>query len=264
MTTPRDKLHNLTGHVPSRCFWLDLPSPMAAEIAGRAGAELCVIDTEHGQIGPETLTGMLRALDLSKTPALVRLGDAGAGRVKHALDAGAAGVLIPYIETVEEARAAVRAFCAPPLGQRGMATGVSRAGGFGADKDYARSWNDTGLLVLQIETAKGLAAAPEIAALDGVDMLFFGPSDYAADRGLDATGDSGRDSDEILAACRRMIAAADDKAKLAGAFPWPGAGPDRLIAEGADLVAVGSDVRALGQSFAAALAACPLAGDSGG
>ena len=132
---------------------------MAAEIAGRAGAELCVIDTEHGQIGPETVTNMLRALDLSKTPALVRLGDAGAGRVKHALDAGAAGVLIPYIETVEEARAAIRAFCAPPLGKRGMATGVSRASGFGANADYAGTWNDTGILALQIETGKGLAIA---------------------------------------------------------------------------------------------------------
>ncbi len=260
MTTPHATLHPLTGRGPSRCFWLDLPSPMAAEIAGRAGAELCVIDTEHGQIGPETLTGMLRALDLGGTPALVRLGDAGAGRVKHALDAGAAGVLVPYIETVDEARAAVRAFCAPPLGKRGMATGVSRAGGFGADKDYASSWNDTGLLALQIETARGLAAAPEIAQLPGVDMLFFGPSDYSADQNLDPT----RDSDEILAACRRMIAAAHDAGKLAGAFPWPGADPARLIAEGADLVAVGSDVRGLAQSFAAALAACPLAGDAGG
>ncbi len=258
MTTPRDKLHHLTGRVPSRCFWLDLPSPMAAEIAGRAGAELCVIDTEHGQIGPETLTNMLRALDLSKTPALVRLGDAGAGRVKHALDAGAAGILVPYIETVEEARAAILAFCAPPLGKRGMATGVSRAGGFGAVRDYARTWNDTGLLVLQIETAKGLAAAPDIAALEGVDMLFFGPSDYAADRNLDPV----TDSDEILTACRRMIAAAHDAGKLAGAFPWPGADAARLIGTGsgggADLVAIGSDVRALAQSFAAALAACPL------
>ncbi len=254
MTNSHDKLHRLTGHVPSRCFWLDLPSPMAAEIAGRAGAELCVIDTEHGQIGPETLTDMLRALDLGGTPALVRLGDAGAGRVKHALDAGAAGILVPYVETVDEARAAVRAFCVPPLGQRGMATGVSRAGGFGAVRDYARTWNDTGLLVLQIETAKGLAAAPDIAALEGVDMLFFGPSDYAADQNLDPV----RDSDAILTACRQMIAAARDAGKLAGAFPWPGAGPDRLITEGADLVAVGSDVRALAQSFAAALAACPL------
>ncbi len=264
MTTPHDKLLALTGRVPSRCFWLDLPSPMAAEIAGRAGAELCVIDTEHGQIGPETLTGMLRALDLSRTPALVRLGDAGAGRVKHALDAGAAGILVPYVETVEQARAAIRAFCVPPLGQRGMAVGVSRAGGFGADKDYARTWNDTGLLVLQIETAKGLAAAPDIAALEGVDMLFFGPSDYAADQNLDPTHDSGRDSDTILAACRQMIAAAHDSAKLAGAFPWPGADPARLITEGADLVAVGSDVRALAQSFAAALAACPLTAEEDG
>jgi 2-keto-3-deoxy-L-rhamnonate aldolase RhmA len=259
MITPHTKLQNLTGQVPSRCFWLDLSSPMAAEIAGHAGAELCVIDTEHGQIGPETLTDMLRALDLTKTPALVRLGDAGAGRVKHALDAGAAGVLIPYIETVEEARATVSAFCAPPLGKRGMATGVSRAGSFGADKDYARGWNDTGLLVLQIETAKGLAAAVDIAALPGVDMLFFGPSDYAADQGLDPVGDS----DTIMTACRAMITAAHNAGKLAGIFPWPGADPARLIAEGADLVAAGSDVRGLARSLAEALAACPLPDQAG-
>ena len=166
---------------------------------------------------------------------------------------------MPYIETVEEARAAVRAFCAPPLGKRGMATGVSRAGGFGSNKDYARTWNDTGLLALQIETARGLAAAPEIAALEGVDMLFFGPSDYAADQSLDPA----RDSDTIMTACRRMIAAAHDAGKLAGAFPWPGADAARLIGEGAVLVAVGSDVRALGRSFAAALAACPLPEESG-
>jgi 2-keto-3-deoxy-L-rhamnonate aldolase RhmA len=257
MIAPPAKLHNLTGRVPARCIWLDLPSPMAAEIAGHAGAELCVIDTEHGHIGPETLTGMLRALDLSKTPALVRVGDAGAGRIKHALDAGAAGILVPYIETVEEARAAVTVFCAPPLGKRGMAPGVSRAGGFGADKDYARTWNDRGILALQIETGKGLAAAAGIAALPGVDMLFFGPGDYAADQNLDPVGESA----VILTACRKMIAAAHDAGKLAGAFPWPGADPASLIGEGADLVAAGSDVRGLAQSLSAALAACPVPGD---
>lgn len=254
ITMSQTKLQTLTGRSPARCFWLDLPSAMAAEIAGRAGAELCVIDTEHGQIGPETLTDMLRALDLSKTPVLVRVGDAGAGRIKHALDAGAAGIIVPYIESVDEARAAVAAFCAPPMGKRGMATGVSRAGGYGANTDYARTWNDTGTLVLQIETAKGLAAAAEIAALPGVDMLFFGPSDYAADQNFDPA----RDSNKILAACRKMIAAAQDAGKLAGVFPWPGADPARLIGEGADLVAAGSDVRGLAQSLAAALVACPL------
>jgi 2-keto-3-deoxy-L-rhamnonate aldolase RhmA len=254
MTTPHTKLRNLTGQVPARCFWLDLPSPMAAEIAGRAGAELCVIDTEHGQIGPETQTDMLRALDLCKTPALVRVGDAGAGRIKHALDAGAAGIIVPYIETVDEARAAVRAFCAPPFGKRGMATGVSRAGSFGADRDYARTWNQTGILALQIETARGLAAAAGIAALDGVDMLFFGPSDYAADQSLDPVTDSG----EILTACREMIRAAKSAGKLSGVFPWPGADPASLIGEGADLVAAGSDVRGLAQSLSAALEDCPM------
>ncbi len=256
MTSARDKLQRLVGRVPARCFWLDLPSPMAAEIAGRAGPELCVVDTEHGQIGPETLADMLRALDLTGTPALVRVGDPGPGRIKHALDAGAAGVIVPYVETVEEAKAAVRATFAPPLGARGMATAVTRAGLYGADAAYAREWNARGLLALQIETAKGLAAAAEIAAVEGVDMLFFGPSDYAADRGLDMAGDG----DAVLAGLREMAAAARAAGKLAGAFPWPGADPSRLLGEGADLVAAGSDVRALAQGLAAGLGACPLPG----
>jgi 4-hydroxy-2-oxoheptanedioate aldolase len=255
MTTPHDKLLNITGQIPARCFWLDLPSTMVAEIAGFAGAELCVIDTEHGQIGPETVTDMLRALGLSKIPALVRLGDAGAGRVKHALDAGAAGVIIPFIETAEEARAAVRAFCTPPFGTRGLASAVSRASRYGADTEYANDWNDRGLLVLQIETRKGLGNAASIAAVEGVDMLFFGPSDFTMDSGLDPASDG----DKIMAACREVIAAAHNSGKLAGVFPWPHRGdPARLIAEGADLVAVGSDVRGLMQSLRAALEACPL------
>lgn len=254
MTTSHDKLHRLAGCVPARCVWIDLPSPMAAEIVGHAGPELVVVDNEHGQIGPETLADMLRALDLTGTPVLIRVGDAGPGRVKHALDAGASGILVPYIETAAEARAAVRAFCAPPLGARGMATGVTRAGRFGSDAAYAAEWNGRGLLALQIESEKGLAVAPEIAAVDGVDMLFLGPSDYAADRGLDP----GEDSDAILAALREMGAAARSADRLVGAFPWPGVDPARLVAEGVDLVAAGSDVRALLKGLADGLAACPL------
>lgn len=252
MTAPRDKLHRLAGRVPARCFWLDLPSPMAAEIAGRAGPELCVVDTEHGQIGPETLADMLRALDVTGTPALVRIGDAGPGRIKHALDAGAGGIIVPYVETAEEARAAVRATFAPPLGARGMATSVTRAGLYGADAAYAREWNVRGLLALQIETAKGLAAAAEIAAVDGVDMLFLGPSDYAMDLGVDIASDGSA----VLAALREMAAAARGAGKLVGAFPWPGTDPAALIAEGCDLVAAASDARALAEGLAAGLAAC--------
>ena len=254
MTTPHDKLRRLAGRVPARCVWLDLPSAMAAEIVGSAGPELAVVDTEHGSIGPETLAAMIRALDVTGTPALVRVGDAGAGRVKHALDAGAAGLIVPYVESALEARAAVRAFCAPPLGARGMATGVTRAGHYGTEADYAAAWNDRGLLALQIESEKGLAVAPEIAAVEGVDMLFLGPSDYAADRGLDPAGES----EAILAALREMAGAARSADKLAGAFPWPGADPVRLAAEGIDLVAAGSDVRALMEGLTGALAACPL------
>lgn len=254
MTTPRDKLARLAGRVPARCLWLDLPSPMAAEIAGRAGAGLCVIDAEHGQIGPETLTGMLRALDLTGTPALVRVGDAAPGPVKHALDAGAMGVIVPYVETVATARAAIRAFHTPPLGTRGTAPPVTRAGRFGTEPGYTAAWNATGLLALQIESGRGLAAAAEIGALPGADMLFFGPYDYATDQGLDPAADGAR----IMQALEAVTAAAREAGKLSGAFPWPGAGPAALLAAGADLVAAGSDVMALSGGLAAALAACPL------
>jgi 4-hydroxy-2-oxoheptanedioate aldolase len=255
MTTPRDKLHNLTGQVPSRCFWIDIPSPMVAEIAGLQGPELCVIDAEHGQIGPEGTADMLRALDLTGTPAIVRLGDAGAGRIKHALDAGAAGVLIPFVETADEASAAARNFLTPPKGTRGLAPAVSRAARFGKDADYAAAWNNRGILAVQIETAKGLANAAEIAAVDGVDMLFFGPGDFSLDNGLSLSSDGGA----IMAACRQVIEISHCAGKLAGAFPWlDGGSPAALIAEGADLVAAGSDVRGMAQGFISALEACPL------
>jgi len=254
MTSPHDKLQSLAGRVPARCLWLDIPSAFAAEIAGRAGAELCVVDAEHGQIGPETMAGMIRALDLTGTPALVRVGDAGPGRIKHALDAGAMGVIVPYVETLAEARAAIRAFYTPPLGIRGTAPPITRAGRFGAEAGYTATWNDTGLLVLQIESGKGLANAAEIAALPGADMLFFGPYDFATDRGLDPAADG----EVLLQAFRTMRDAARGKGKLAGAFPWPGAAPARLLQEAADLVAAGSDVMALAAGLASALSACPL------
>jgi len=254
-TTPRDKLMALAGRVPARCFWLDLPSAMAAEIAGRQGPELCVIDTEHGQIGPGMAADMLRALDVTSTPALVRLGDAGAGRVKHALDAGAAGVIIPFVETAEEAAAAARNFLTPPKGTRGLAPAVSRGARYGQDATYAATWNDRGILAVQIETRKGLANAVAIAAVDGVDMLFFGPGDFSLDSGLSLTSDG----PEIMAACRQVIAIAHAAGKLAGVFPWAdGGSPAEVIAEGADLVAAGSDVRAMAQGLKAGLEACPL------
>ena len=255
MTTPRDKLLKLTGNVPSRCFWIDIPSPMVAEIAGRAGPELCVIDSEHGQIGPERAAEMLRALAVTGTPALVRLGDAGAGRVKHALDAGAAGVLIPFVETAEEAAAAARNFLTPPRGTRGLAPAVSRGAAYGKDAAYAKEWNDRGILAVQIETRKGLANAAAIAAVDGVDMLFFGPGDFSLDSGLDLA----KDGDALHAALAQMSAAARGAGKLVGAFPWADRGdPASLVAAGADLVAVASDVRVLMQGLSAGLTACPL------
>ncbi|MEO0819289.1 MAG: aldolase/citrate lyase family protein [Pseudomonadota bacterium] len=249
--TPREKLERLAGRLPAGCAWLGLPSDHIAEIAGRAGARVAVIDCEHGAIGVESMTAMLRALALTRTGALVRVPELAEGPIKHALDAGADGILVPYVESVEEARRAVRAALLPPEGARGLA-GIVRAAGYGAEAAaYERDWNARALVALQIESRRGLSAAIDIAAVPGVDMLFLGPFDYCRDAGLDPAADG----DLLQAVLAETVAAAHAHGKLAGVFPWPGAEPRALAAAGADLVALAHDTATLMAGLRAALGA---------
>ncbi|MCL5775388.1 aldolase/citrate lyase family protein [Limibaculum sp. FT325] len=252
--TPKEKLAALAGRLPARCLWLGLPSPVAAEIAGQAGAEIAVIDAEHGAIGVERMADMLRALAPSGTGTIVRVGEMSEARVKHALDAGAGGVMIPYVETAAEAEAVVRAALYPPLGARGQAVGVIRASRYGREPDYVAQWNDRAIVAVQIESHHGLTNAVAIAEVEGVDMLFFGPFDYAQDAGLDPAADGA----VLWQVFRQIVAAARGAGKTVGVFPWPGATPADLAAAGADLVAVASDVATLAGGLASAVQAISL------
>ncbi|MEO0426110.1 MAG: aldolase/citrate lyase family protein [Pseudomonadota bacterium] len=233
------------------CAWIGLGDPTVAEVAALAGVKLAVIDTEHGVIAPDTLPNMLRALALHGSSGLVRLGGIDAVAAKRALDAGAVGILFPQVETVAEARIAAAATRFPPSGRRGTALGVVRAAGFGTVADYAETWNDRVLTAVQIESRAGLAQADEIAAVDGIDLLFFGPYDYALDLGLDPA----REPALLEAAFGEVARAARASGKIAGVFPWPGTTPAALASAGASLVAVASDVRLLADGFAAAASA---------
>lgn len=236
---------------PVGCVWLGLGDPAVAEMAALAGQRLAVIDTEHGVVSPAGLPNILRALALHGAAGLVRVGGVHATEAKRALDAGAAGILFPQVETVAEAREAAAATRFPPAGRRGTALGVVRAAGFGAEADYAATWNDRVLTCVQIESRAGLARADEIASIDGVDLLFFGPYDYALDLGLDPAAET----DLLEAAFAEVLRAAQSAGKIAGVFPWPGASPAALAAAGASLIATASDVRLLADGFAAATSA---------
>lgn len=245
------KWQDLAGEGVARTVWLGLPSPAICRIATEAGFRFGVIDREHGTIGIESAAEMIMTLKAAGARAMVRVPDCAAGEIKHALDAGADGIVVPYVETAAEAEAALEAFAFPPLGKRGFATPVIAATGYGSDTTYGATWNDRGILAVQIESRKALGNARAIAAVNGVDMLFFGPFDYAQDAGLD----SATVGAALMSVFREIVAAAKAEGKLAGVFPWPGTTVPKLAEAGASLIAAASDVVTLRNGFANALTA---------
>jgi hypothetical protein len=147
--------------------WLQLPGPATAELMGSVGYDFVCVDTQHGLIGDDALLPMLQALAATGTPSLVRVSHNALDVIGRALDRGAAGVVVPLVESVEEAAAAVVACHYPPRGTRSY--GPTRV-----------AWGDAdvlapGLCAVMIETAAGLAALPGILQVDGVDAVFVGP-----------------------------------------------------------------------------------------
>ena len=248
MTRPPVRPEGLGTRPGLPAAWLDLPAPAVARIAAEAGVSLAVIDREHGAIGVETAAAMTDALVARGVPVLTRVPELATAAVQQALDVGASGVIVPQ---VEDARAAARAAAAAryaPAGRRGFAGGVIAATGYGVDPGYAGRWNAGALVAVQIESRAGLAAADSIAAVPGVDILFFGPFDYAMDTGLDpATA-----GEALAGVFARIVVAARQAGCLTGVFPWPGAERAALAAAGADLVIAASDVGLLRRGFEAA------------
>ncbi|MFJ8814757.1 HpcH/HpaI aldolase family protein [Amycolatopsis thermoflava] len=164
---------------------LRLPSETLVEMAGVAGLDFVVLDCEHGPADLVPLQQHVVAAQAHGLGVLVRAGAAEPALVLRVLDLGADGVIVPHVDTAEQARAVVAAAHYPPLGGRGFAT-YSRAGRFGARdiaEHLARS-AETTLVVPMIETPEACAAAPEILAVPGVDAVLVGPADLSVAMGL--------------------------------------------------------------------------------
>jgi len=188
--------------------WLQLCSPIAAEIMGDAGFDWLLIDMEHGHGDYQTLLAQLQAMQAGGATPLVRVQWNDAAVIKRVLDLGAHGVMIPWIAGRAPCEAAVRACRYPPDGIRGVA-GSHRAAGFGRfGADYWRRANDEVLVIVQIETVEAVREIDAMLAVPGVDVAFVGPADLSA--ALGHLGDAGHP--DVVAA----IAAVERAARKAG------------------------------------------------
>ncbi len=234
--------------------FLNLGSPITVEVAGLAGFDWLLIDHEHGPGGEDTMLHQLQAA--SGTPAfpVVRIAANDTTRFKRALDMGASGVMAPYVSTAAEAKTAVAAMRYPPHGVRGVAK-FNRGAGFGGDFDeYYLHGHERLLTVVQIETVDAINNIDEIAAVDGADVLFVGPTDLSYNMGIRDQLESPR----FTEALQKVSAAAKKHGKAAGILVHN----DKLVPKVKDLgytfVALGSDgggVRTALLGFVAALKA---------
>jgi len=188
----------LTGGRATIGSWMQIPDASVAEIMGRAGYDWVAVDLEHGSIDIHQLPDLFRALELGNTLPLVRLAEGSAKECKRVLDAGAAGVIAPMIDTAEQLRSLKDACCWPPRGTRGV--GFSRANLFGKRFDeYAEEAREP-MLVAMIEHARAVENLEEILQVDGLDAIMVGPYDLSASLGVTGMFDT----PEFVAAMDRI------------------------------------------------------------
>jgi 2-keto-3-deoxy-L-rhamnonate aldolase RhmA len=220
--------------------WLTIGHPAVAEIAAGSDLDFVVVDTEHAALDVADVEDMLRATEAADGTALARVPWNDPVRIKRLLDTGPSGLVVPMVETAAQAREAVRATRYPPDGERGIAAGRAADYGRSFESSVTAAGDDL-LVVVQIETERGVDNAADIAAVDGVDALFVGPADLSASVGafLDF------ESEAVTDALDAVVAAGDEAGVPVGTLAAsPDAATDWLD-RGMDFLAVGVDASML-------------------
>lgn len=247
MEFPVNKLKQAlkAGRTQTGC-WLSLASHVSAEICAGAGFDWVLIDTEHAPADLVQVHHQLHATAAYPSATVVRAYWNDTVLIKRLLDLGVQSLLLPYVQNAEEAQRAVAAVRYPPRGVRGVSAN-SRANRFGRVKDYFTHANDNILLLLQIETRAAIAEIDRMAAIDGVDGLFIGPQDLAADFGH--LGNPGHP--EVQAAMADALTRIAKAGKVPGILAFHEPDAQRWIQHGARFVAVTSDQHLLARETAA-------------
>lgn len=217
--------------------WSSLSNAITTEVLGIAGFDWILLDGEHSPNDMSTYIPQLMALKDSASAPIVRPTCNDGVEIKRLLDAGFYNFLVPFVESADEARRAVAATRYPPQGVRGVSVS-QRSNRYGTVADYFKTINNEICVMVQIESIAGVKAARDIAALDGVDCIFVGPSDLAA--GLGHLGNAGHP--EVQAAIAAVFADAKACGKPCGILAPVEADARRYMAMGATFVGVGSDL----------------------
>ena len=226
-------------------LWLNLGSGAAAETAAGAGFDWCLVDGEHGPYDIAAIRDQLIAIERHGCASVVRVPANEEWMIKQVLDLGAQSLLVPMVDTADQARAAARAALYPPEGVRGMGAAVARASGYNAIADYVGTANGEICVMVQAESRAALDNLDAIAATEGVDVVFIGPADLSADMGY-----PGRpDAPEVVAAIEDAIARIRAAGKVAGIITFDPAEIARYRDLGVGVLGVGGDVTVLGAAL---------------
>src|SRR6202165_1409429 len=225
-------------------LFLNAHSPTVAEQLAHSGYDWLLVDTQHGPMGYEKLSAMLTAIAHGGAKSMVRVGgyDDRPG-IQQALDLGADGVLIPYINTAEEARQAVSCTKYPTVGTRSVyfpQRSMNKAGLLG----YAGNFNKNGIVALQVETAACIENIAEIAAVPGVDILFLGQNDLCMSMGLYDKYEFPHmyTSPELDAATKKLIEHARKNNVILGLFLFGTARVGEFLEKGFTFISIGNDL----------------------
>ncbi len=225
------------GDVQIGC-WMGLAAHNAAEMMGTAGFDWLVIDNEHSPNDLRSTRDSLMALEASDSHAVVRVPVGEAWIIKQMLDAGAQTIIVPMVESAEQARELVRAVQYPPNGIRGVGYSMTRSSKFSQIADYGKTADEQICLIVQVENRAGLENLDGILAVDGIDGVFVGPADLGADLGF--MGDlMNPELVSVIEDTLRRIAASD---KAAGILTTNDEMIQKSLDAGAQFVAVGLDV----------------------
>lgn len=225
-------------------LWLGLADPYAAELCATAGFDWLLVDGEHGPNDLRSTLAILQAVAPHPSHPVVRVPHGDAALIKQVLEIGATTLLVPMVETAEQARGLVRAMRYPPQGLRGVGSGLARSSRWSAYPNYLKEANERVCLLVQVETADALARIDEIAAVDGVDGVFIGPSDLSASMGY--IGEPGHP--DVRAAIEAAIARILAARKAPGILAVDEALAQHYIGLGARFVAVGVDATMLAKA----------------
>lgn len=217
--------------------WMSLASPIATELIGVVGFDWMLLDAEHTPNDPLTLIPQLMALKDSISAPVVRPQANDAIAIKKLLDIGVVNFLIPFVDSAADAQRAVAATRYPPQGVRGVSVG-HRGNRYGTVPDYFEQANDNMCVAVQIESRTAVAAIDEIAAVEGVDALFVGPSDLAASYGH--LGNPNHP--DVQAAIAHVFERARAAGKPSGILTPVREEAERYLAMGSTLVAVCADL----------------------